>query len=294
MESLLRPLLHALVLLCVVVPEVHAQHGASRAEKWRSVGDLVQAEIRRAGAPGAALAVVHRDRIVFMKGFGVTSVETRAPMTADVAFYLPSVHRLLTAAVVSALEQEGAVDFRAPVGRYVKDLSPKLSRVTLEQLLSETAGLISEHFRGDVRSWTDSYVFTEPGRVFSSSAPSFALAGAVAEQAASTSFDELLESRLFRPVGMARSAPRLTTAVTRPFALGHVRAAAGSSAQIVLRPILRGSDGPFASAHDLGRLMVALLDAANRRQTGAALSVARHAVRRSWSSTGRRARGGGH
>lgn len=44
---------------------------------------IVVGELDETGLPGAAIAIVSGDRIVFVRGFGMASVETGIPVTAD-------------------------------------------------------------------------------------------------------------------------------------------------------------------------------------------------------------------
>ncbi len=138
------------------------------------------------------MAVVLDDRVVFAKGFGVSDVETGAPVTPDTLFRIASTTKMLTAAALVSLAEQGRIKLDAPVGKYVQGLSPKLSQVTVHHLLSHTAGIrdgFSFHglhddsaLGGFIRSWTDDYLIADPGEVFSYSNLGYALAGFVLEQ----------------------------------------------------------------------------------------------------------------
>jgi CubicO group peptidase (beta-lactamase class C family) len=85
-------------------------------------------ELKQTLTPGAAIAIVSGDRIVFTKGFGVSSIETRLPVTSDMLFRNGSVGKMLTAAVLVSLAEEGKLNLHEPIGKHVKGLSPtKLS-----------------------------------------------------------------------------------------------------------------------------------------------------------------------
>src|SRR5262245_56202042 len=60
-------------------------------------------ELKQTLTPGAAIAIVSGDRIVFTKGFGVSSIETRAPVTSDMLFRNGSGGKMLTAAALVSL-----------------------------------------------------------------------------------------------------------------------------------------------------------------------------------------------
>ncbi|MBK8314976.1 MAG: beta-lactamase family protein [Acidobacteria bacterium] len=117
---------------------------------------------------------------------GVASIETGVPITPDTLFSSGVLSKISSHMALVSLADEGRIDLSSPVGKYVKGLSPKLSRVTAHQLLSQTAGITEEHLPyslwGDsalgtaVRSWKDDRVFSEPGRIFSSSHQTYDLA----------------------------------------------------------------------------------------------------------------------
>ena len=230
------------------------------------------AELGATGTPGAAVAVVSGDRTVFLKGFGVASVETGLPVTPDTLFYSGGLSRLFTSAALVSLADEGKIDLSAPAGRYVTGLSPKLARLTGHQLLTSTAGLGEEHLRHAlvedsalgalVRSWGDDRVFTEPGRIYSGSHLSYALAGLLLEEAAGEPFADAVRDRVFAPLGMSRSTYRPLLAVTYPFSQGHERAPDGTVR--VFRPFAESSVGlprnSFYTAADAAQFLIALVN----------------------------------
>ena len=120
---------------------------AQQAHDFSELEKVALAELKETNTPGAAVVVVSGDRAVFVKGFGVASIETGVPFTTDTLFRTSGISKFLTATGVVSLAEEGKLDLNVPIGRYVKGLSPKLSRVTAHQLLSETAGVKEDHLR---------------------------------------------------------------------------------------------------------------------------------------------------
>jgi CubicO group peptidase (beta-lactamase class C family) len=237
--------------------------------------DLEQAarkEIEATGTPGAAIAVILGDRVVFRKGLGVASVEARDPVTPDTIFRIASTSKMLTAAALVSLEQQGKIDFDAPISRYGKGLDAKIGRLTMHQLLSHTAGLRDESsYSGPqddealstfVRAWTSDYLFTEPGDVYSYSNPGYALAGFVLGEAAGKPYADAMRDMLFQPLGMGRSSVRPTLAMTYPLAQAHEPTASGPR---VVRPYpddarFRPNGGVFTSVNEFSRFALAFLN----------------------------------
>jgi CubicO group peptidase (beta-lactamase class C family) len=59
-----------------------------------------------------------------------------------VLFRAASVTKMFTAAAVVSLAEAGRIDLHAPIGRYIRGLSPGISRITPHQLLNHTGGLV--------------------------------------------------------------------------------------------------------------------------------------------------------
>jgi CubicO group peptidase (beta-lactamase class C family) len=101
--------------------------------------------MEKTGVPGAAVAVVYHDRIVYLRGFGVRKAGERARITPDTVFQLASVSKPIASTIVAALvgTREVSWDDR------IIDLDPhfRLSdpnitqQLTIRDLLSHRSGL---------------------------------------------------------------------------------------------------------------------------------------------------------
>lgn len=97
---------------------------------------------------GAALAVSHRGRLVYARGFGYADLSTRQPMGPDASFRIASLSKPITSATLVALSQRGDFDLDDPVLEHVdsKLLGGSLPQderwadITLRMLLQHTAG----------------------------------------------------------------------------------------------------------------------------------------------------------
>src|SRR6185503_6540899 len=105
---------------------------------------VAQAELKSIGAPGAAIAIVKGDRIVYEKGVGVSNVETGLPMTPDMLFRVGSVTKMFTTAALVSLAEEGRIKLGDPIGKYASGVNSRLAKVTAHQLMSHTAGIRDE------------------------------------------------------------------------------------------------------------------------------------------------------
>lgn len=238
-----------------------------------AIGQVLLEEMRTSRAPGAAIAVVMGDRIVYEHASGVASVETGVPMTVETLVRLGSTTKMFTGLTALTLAERGRLSPTRPIGEYARGLQAPLARLTLHQLLSHTAGMINEaagtgphdpEALGErVRGWGAEHVFTEPGQIYSYSGPGYWLAGYAIEQAGGTWYADLVDSLVLSPAGMRRSTFDPLRAFTHPIALDHRVGPDGSAT--VVRPFpddvtTWASGSLFSSVRELGRFTVALLN----------------------------------
>jgi len=232
-----------------------------------------QAELKAINAPGAAIAIVKGDRVVYQKGIGVANVETGQPVTPDMLFRVGSVTKMFTTAALVMLAEEGRLKLADPIGKVAGGLNGRIGRLTTHQLMSHTAGLRDEApafgahdesmLATTVKSWGDDYVFTEPGRIMSYSNPGLTLAGYVLEQVAKKPYADAIDERLFKPLGMTHTTFKPTAAMTWPLAQGHTSAA--GAAPTVVRPFADNAGYwpagfMFSSAVELARFTIAFMN----------------------------------
>ena len=111
---------------------------------FSKIEETALAELKEKRAAGAAIAIVSNDQIVFAKGFGTANIETNQPVTPDMLFQIGSITKTFTALAITSFAADGKLKLDVPIGNHAKGLSPKLSKVSLSQLLSHTAGIIDE------------------------------------------------------------------------------------------------------------------------------------------------------
>lgn len=247
--------------------------GAASAQDLQDLERAAVDELKETSTPGLALGMVRDGRLVLARGLGVASLETGQPVTPDTLFHVGSVTKTLTAAALVTLAEQGKLRLDEPVGRQVDGLAPGLAKLTLHQLLSNTAGLSDLH-GGDglheeaalaefVRSRTDSDVLLPPGKVFSYSNLGYALAGLVLERVTGKPYADAMREILFEPLGMTRTTLRPLMAMTWPLAVGHEPQESGPPQ--VVRPMaddtrIWPAGYAFTSLNDLSRFVIALLD----------------------------------
>jgi CubicO group peptidase (beta-lactamase class C family) len=198
--------------------------------KAADVAADIEAQLKTARVPGAAIAVVAGDERL-ARGFGIASTETSAPLDANTLVHIGSLTKVFTAlAVVQALESS-KLPLETAIGGYLAGLTPRAAAVSFHHLLSQTSGL---HDRAGAdgasaetalaqaaRDLTPADFLLPAGTVFSYSNPGYALAGAALEGLVKRPFADSMNALVFTPLGMSRSTLRPSVATGTAHALGH-------------------------------------------------------------------------
>lgn len=267
------------VFLLIFFLTVEPTVAQPRSADFRELDKVMLDELRETNTPGAAIVMVSGDRVIYAKGFGVSSIETGAAVTPDTLFFLASTTKMMTASVLVSVAEERNLPLDQPIGSYVKDLGPRLSRITINQLLSHCAGLVNgtpegaiewhDEFNraglaGKIRAYKDSdYFFTEPGRLFSYANTGYALAGFLIQELTGKPYWEEMHDRLFQPLRMNHSTFQPRMAMTFPLAQRHT--AEGKNKPTVIRPFdddvaYRPAGFAYSSVNDLARFAIALVN----------------------------------
>lgn len=184
------------------------------ADALARVDSIILAALADAAAPGAALAVGRRGRVVRLRGYGTLGWADLSPVTPKTLYDLASLTKVIgTTTAAMLLEADGALELDAPVAAYLPwwvGPDPRKRAVTVRQLLLHRSGLAAFRpwFRG--RDGSDAYrealaserLEHDPGVRTVYSDLGFLALGLVVETAAGAPLDSLLAARVWRPLGM--------------------------------------------------------------------------------------------
>lgn len=106
---------------------------------------IIKRTMRTTGVPGLAVAIVHNDQVVFLKGYGVRRAGTSLPVTPDTVFQVASVSKPMTSTVLAGLVGDGVINWDDPIRKFDPSFQladPAVTRaVTFRDLLSHRSGL---------------------------------------------------------------------------------------------------------------------------------------------------------
>ncbi|MEW6207323.1 MAG: serine hydrolase domain-containing protein [Acidobacteriota bacterium] len=185
-------------------------------EEIRKRLDDYLSRLAQFGFSGAVL-VARGDEIFFNKAYGMADKEKRIPNTASTVFSTGSITKQFTAAAILKLEMQGRLSIADSISKYLDRVPDDKKAITLHQLLTHTAGVISTPGGGvkpdrdaTVREILDATLNFAPGSRFKYSNEGYSLLAAIIEKVSGKSYEEYLRENLFKPAGMHHTGYRLT------------------------------------------------------------------------------------
>ena len=178
--------------------------------------DAMFARYTQPGSPGAVVAVMQNGEVEICKGYGLASIEHNVPITPQTRFRIASVSKQFTVTTALLLAAEGKLSLSDPPHKYLKELKPL--PVTIDQMMRNSSGLpdflellrlgghglekpvrAAELFAACARN---GHLNFAPGSRFLYSNTNFLLLGHIIERLTKKKLGEVMEERIFKPLGM--------------------------------------------------------------------------------------------
>ena len=131
---------------------------AAKAQTVAADIDKFMTEKYPATQPGAAILVAQHDKVIFRKGYGLASLNPDKPVTPDMIFRIGSITKQFTSTAILKLAEQGKVDLKADITKYLTDFSTPGKTVTVEHLLNHTSGIKSYTSLPEAMSKRDLYI----------------------------------------------------------------------------------------------------------------------------------------
>ena len=182
---------------------------------------LVEAFVREQNFSGVIL--IGRDGIAsYARAFGLADIEAVRKVAVDTPFSIGSISKWFTTLAVLRLVERGRLDLTAPITRWLPGYRQDTGgKVTLRHLLSNTSGvpnLISPAIKADpnllpslmkataaemVGRFCSGDLVFEPGTKFDYAMTNWILVVAIIEKVTGRPFDQVLDTLVFKPLGLA-------------------------------------------------------------------------------------------
>jgi CubicO group peptidase (beta-lactamase class C family) len=110
-------ILLAVVIVLAPLTTAAAQPAANGEIDFAALDAAVEAQMRKHGLPGVALAVVEDGEIVYLQGYGAAG--RGQAMTPQTQMLIGSQSKSFTALAIAQLAEQGKIDLNAPVQAYI-------------------------------------------------------------------------------------------------------------------------------------------------------------------------------
>lgn len=226
--------------------------------------------------PGAAVAIVKDDQIIWMQGYGKKQAGTQLLVDSSTVFRLGSLSKGFTGVLSSILAEDSLINLDAPVRDYIPEFNmyyPQYTeQVKLRNVLSHTAGFPYHTYTNMIEQGLTMQQLiplmsrvkpvAKPGEIYSYQNAAFSLAGEAMQKATGKSFETLLREKIFQPLNMAHASASYFSMTSNPnIAKPHVNGRHG----LIQKPITKKyynaapAGGVNASISDMAHWMTCLL-----------------------------------
>jgi CubicO group peptidase (beta-lactamase class C family) len=190
--------------------------------------------------PGLGLALVVDGKLYYAGGVGVKKAGGTDPIDNGTRFRVASLSKMILAATMMTLVEEGKVDLSHPITGYLPSfmLKPPFdpSTITVEDLLDHTSGIPDSIIEScppstTLAGWIAAHpqpLWAPPGLLYNYSNLGFGVAGLLIQTVAGQPYDDVATARILGPLGMATATFDPHAATSGDHAVGHVIAADGS------------------------------------------------------------------
>lgn len=249
------------------------------AAKLAEIRPAMDAAVAAKQAAGVVTLVMENGKVVHHEAAGMADCRAAKPMAKDSVFWIASMTKSINATAVMVLVDEGKLSLDEPASRWLPELgkvklangAAPASPITLRMLLSHTAGIAFPPRKAtDGAVSLNSYVATlvkaplafEPGSSYEYGfGPT--VAGRILEIVSGMKYEDFLQNRIFKPLGMKDTAfnpdDRLRARIARTYKLDE------ESGELVpgynpfvtsdasVTHMVEPSGGLFSTAPDLAR-----------------------------------------
>ena len=170
----------------------------------------------QANVVGASVLVARGDRILLLKGYGVSDIGLEAPAKPDSVYHVVGPTLPFTGVAVMQLVERGKLSLDDDLAKYIPEFPTQGHHVTIRQLISDTSGMVDYHYRGDplestyrqpkamdevIALFADGQWVHDPGTQWDWSISNFQLLDQIIERVTGEPFADYMQQNLFAPAG---------------------------------------------------------------------------------------------
>jgi CubicO group peptidase (beta-lactamase class C family) len=241
--------------------------------------DLLHNHVNTINVPAFSAAIAVDGKLIWSAATGYADLEQEQKVTPNTLFRIGSTSKAITGILFARMVDDQLININAPISTYTDDL-PNLGwkKLTAGQLASHTAGFVGYEENRDLRGvyatmrlhkshdnvaegleyFDDTELLYEPGTDFHYSSFDVNLLSYVLQEAGGESFQDLMQERVLRPLGLESPLPDATHPDRAKFY--HIQEDMAQRWRDVDLSMKLASGGFMATPSDLALVGVAWLD----------------------------------
>lgn len=169
--------------------------------------------------PGAVLLIAKNGQPVFRKAYGLANMELNVLNKPENIFRIGSMSKQFTAVSILKLAQEGKLNLKDDLKKYLPDYNTHGRHISIENILTHTSGIIDAQNKADfvtkmrvdqshddlLKSFMQDSLLFEPGTDWHYSNSNYELAGFIIEKVSGMPLREYLQQNIFQPLQMSHT-----------------------------------------------------------------------------------------
>ncbi len=188
----------------------------------QKLDEVIQKTLTTFDVPGMSVGIIKDGKILYAKGFGVRSLNSKLPMTPETLVGIASNSKGFTCTALAILADEGKLDWDDKVTQFLPDFKMYedyvTREITIKDLVTHRAGLglgqgdlmfFPEGGNIKIDQLVHNVRYLKPEHSFRNNMDynniMFIVAGEIIHKVSGKSWAEFIEERIMKPVGMTAS-----------------------------------------------------------------------------------------
>lgn len=184
-----------------------------------------------------AILIAENDEIIDKRACGLSSIEYDVQNKIDTKFNIASITKMFTAVAALQLYEQGRIDLKTPIGKYLRDYPNEIVRnsVTVHQLLTHTSGLNNfyvndldkiknsdyEEISDFVPLFANDTLLSKPGTKYDYSGTGFVVLGLIIEKVSGENYYDYIKENILEPANMLETSEIQVDSIVKNKASGY-------------------------------------------------------------------------
>src|SRR4051812_34678722 len=129
------------ILILTLCGTIFNSASAQQNKKLSAEFDKIMKEQFPLNETGATALVSSHGKVIYKKAWGMSNVELNVPMQINNVFRIGSITKQFTAIAILQLAEQGKLNLRDEITRFIPEYPVRGATITIEQLLTHTSGI---------------------------------------------------------------------------------------------------------------------------------------------------------